>query len=257
MAYYDDTEFDYDRFWAGRQYEHQSELLALEKLVGNRKLKVSVDVGGGFGRLTRWLAAHSQKVYLVEPSARMRQAAKKYLAKYSQVTIRLGQAQDTNLPAKCADLVMMVRVIHHLPNPAPALAEARRILKPRGLLVLEFANSLHLVARVRSWFTGRPVMPGPVERRRAENIAAGTIPFVNHHPVAMQKLLTRQGYKVVRVLSVSNLRHRVFKLFIPLSVLLGLESSLQTKLAGLYFGPSIFVLAQRVNGERSRTIDKV
>lgn len=247
MSYYDDTEFDYDRFWAGRQYEHQSELLALEKLVGNRKLKVAVDIGGGFGRLTRWLVDHSKKVYLVEPSARMRQAAKKYLAKFPRVTVRPGRAEDTNLPGHCADLVMVVRVIHHLPNPAPALAEARRILKPHGLLVLEFANSLHLLARVRSWLTGRPILPTPVERRRVENIVAGTIPFVNHHPVAMQKLLTRQGYKVLRVLSVSNFRHGFFKAVIPLSVLLGLESFLQSQLAGLYFGPSIWVLARRVD----------
>ena len=41
MSYYDDIEFDYDRFWTGRQYEHKSELLALHKLGGNYKSKVA------------------------------------------------------------------------------------------------------------------------------------------------------------------------------------------------------------------------
>lgn len=250
MAYYDDTEFDYDQFWAGRQYEHESELLALGKLVGNRKLKVAVDVGGGFGRLAQWLAARNQKVYLIEPSVKMRNLAKKHLKKYPQVFIRSGTAQDTNLPSRCANLVVMVRVLHHLPKVAAALVEARRILKPRGLLVLEFANSLHLLARVRSWLTGQPVMPGSVERRRAENIAAGTIPFVNHHPVAMQKQLTRLGYKVVQILSVSNFRLPFLKKIIPFSILLVLESTFQSRFSSFYFGPSIFVLAQRVAGER-------
>lgn len=246
MAYYDDTEFFYDQFWSGRQYEHESELLALKKVVGNRKLRVTVDIGGGFGRLTRWLVAHSQKVYLVEPSAKMRGLAKKYLKKFEQVVICPGSAQDTNLPVECADLVIMVRVLHHLPSPAAALVEAGRILKPKGLLVLEFANSLHIIARVKSWFTGRPIIPSFVERRGVENIAADTIPFVNHHPVTMQKLLVRQGFKVMQILSVSNLRSLFLKKILPLPILLTLESITQSLLSNIYFGPSIFILAQRL-----------
>ncbi len=245
MTYYDDTEFSYDQFWVGRQYEHQSEILALNKLIGPKKTNVVVDVGGGFGRLTNWLAARSQKVYLVEPSAKMRQAAKKYLIKFPRVEVRPGKAEDTNLPSRCADLVIMVRVLHHLPNPAAALTEAGRILKPQGLLVLEFANSLHMLARIRSWFIGRPIIPGPVERRSSLNIAAGTIPFVNHHPVAMQKLLTRQGFKRLQILSVSNFRSPFLKKIVPLQVLLLLESSFQHLVSSIYFGPSIFILAQK------------
>jgi len=247
MSYYDDIEFDYDRFWTGRQYEHKSELLALHKLVGNYKSKVAVDIGGGFGRLTKWLVAHSQKVYLVEPSAKMRQAAKQYLVKYPKVAVQAGSAEDTNLPSRCADLVIMVRVLHHLPEAAAALEEARRILKPQGQLVLEFANSLHMLARVRSWLTGRPIIMSPVERRGVENIAAGTIPFVNHHPVAIQKLLKRQGFKVLQILSVSNLRSPLFKKIVPISVLLVLESIFQSLFSSFYFGPSIWVLARRVD----------
>lgn len=251
MAYYDDQDFSYDQFWETRQYEHQSEILALEKLVGDRKRPTIVDVGGGFGRLTKWLAGRAQKVYLVEPSIKMRQLAKQHLKRYPSVTIRPGSAEDTNLPAKCADLVVMVRVMHHLPNPASALVEIRRILKPKGFLVVEFANSAHILARVKSWLRGRPILPGSVERRRAENIAAGTIPFVNHHPISILKLLTRCGYKTIKVISVSNFRHSLVKSVIPLSMLLSLESYLQSLFGGLYFGPSIFVLAQKVDKHKT------
>ena len=127
------------------------------------------------------------------------------------------------------------------------MEEARRILKPQGQLVLEFANSLHMLARVRSWLTGRPIIMSPVERRGVENIAAGTIPFVNHHPVAIQKLLKRQGFKVLQILSVSNLRSPLFKKIVPISVLLVLESIFQSLFSSFYFGPSIWVLARRVD----------
>lgn len=251
MAYYDDVDFSYDRFWVGRQYEHASEILALEKLVGERKLGTVVDIGGGFGRLTKWLMGHSHKVYLVEPSAKMRQAAKKYLAKYPRVSIRPGKAEDSNLPKACADLVMMVRVLHHLPESAPALAEANRILKPGGLLVLEFANSIHLKARLKSWLTGQPILPTPLERRSSKSIASGTIPFVNHHPLTVLKRLKLHGFKATKVLSVSNLRSSVLKSLIPLSFLLGLESWLQTKFSSLYLGPSIWLLAKKIDKQET------
>ncbi len=126
-----------------------------------------------------------------------------------------------------------------------ALIEAGRILKPNGLLVLEFANSLHMLARLNGWLTGKPILPIPVERRKEENIAAGTIPFVNHHPVTMQKMLARQGFKVVKILSVSNFRSPILKKIIPLQILLVLESIFQSLLSSFYFGPSIFILAQK------------
>ncbi len=247
MAYYDDPQFQYSDFWSSREYEHRSELIALDQLLGGRKFTTAVDIGGGFGRLTRWLAGRCQKVYLVEPSVKMRQLARKKLGQSPRIFIRAGQAQDTNLPKSCAELVIMVRVLHHLPNPGPAIEEIRRILKPKGLVVVEFANSLHFMARIKSWLTGRPILPGPVEKRHPGNIAAGTIPYVNHHPVAVQKQLLRQGFRILKILSVSNFRKPVVKKLIPINVLLGLESRSQESLAALYFGPSIFILAQKID----------
>ncbi|MDO8488431.1 MAG: class I SAM-dependent methyltransferase [bacterium] len=247
MAFYDDTQYSYDLFWEGREYEHHSEVMALEKLLGDKKLNVVADIGGGYGRLTRWLAGHSQKVYLVEPSAKMRSLAKTHLAKYPQAVIRPGSVGDTNLPPKSVDAILLVRVLHHLPAPASAIIELRRILKPHGYLVLEFANSAHFLQRLKSWLTGKPILPTATERRSPQHIAQGTIPFVNHHPLTVQKLLKRQGFAIVKVLSVSNFRHHIFKKLVPFRTLISLESWCQENLTGLYFGPSIFVLAQRLD----------
>ncbi len=245
MAFYDDSQFLYTDFWQSRQYEHESEIMALEKLLGSKKFKVGADIGGGFGRLSRWLADRCDRVYLVEPSAKMRQLARSKVGKRPKIVVRSGQAENTNLPASSIDLVIMIRVLHHLPQPKTTFMEMQRILKPKGLLVIEFANSLHAVARIKSLLKGQPVLPIPIERRSQERIAAGSIPFVNHHPVIIKKLLLQHHFKLLQTLSVSNLRSEVMKKVIPKTLLLSLESKLQDTLSSAYFGPSIFILAQK------------
>jgi len=245
MAFYDDTEYLYTDFWQDRQYEHQSEIIALEKLLGQKKFKVGADIGGGFGRLSRWLADRCDKVYLVEPSAKMRQLARAKLSQRHKIFVRAGLAENTNLPTSSVNLVVMVRVLHHLPDPKATFIEMQRILKPKGLLIIEFANSLHVLARLKSLLQGKPILPIPIERRSRERIAAGSIPFVNHHPLTIKKLLLQHNFKLLKTLSVSNLRSNTLKKIIPKTVLLDLESKLQQPLSAAYFGPSIFLLAQK------------
>lgn len=56
-----------------------------------------------------------------------------------------GDAQALPVRAASVDAVTMLEVIEHLPDPDRALAEARRVLRPGGILVLSapFAYPLH------------------------------------------------------------------------------------------------------------------
>src|SRR4029079_10286060 len=47
-----------------------------------------------------------------------------------------GDAQALPLPDQSADAVMLVSMLHHVEEPARALAEAKRILRPGGRLAL-------------------------------------------------------------------------------------------------------------------------
>ena len=47
-----------------------------------------------------------------------------------------GDARNLPLPDESADAVMLVSMLHHVEDPAAALAEARRILRPGGRLAL-------------------------------------------------------------------------------------------------------------------------
>lgn len=241
--FYDDIDFSYDQYWQDRQYEHQCEVTALKKLLGGSKFRHIADIGGGFGRLSKILAKYAKSVTLVEPAQKQRLLARKYLPE--NIEIKAGLSDKTGLPAGSCDLVVMIRVMHHLPEPETSIAEISRILAPKGRLVLEFANSANFKARIRSFLAGQPILPIPLDRRSNLNIKNKTIPFVNHHPLNVFKMLKRQEFKIKEVLSVSNFRVPILKKILPIALLNYLESITQKPLSRVYLGPSIFVLAEK------------
>lgn len=242
-AHYDDPNYSYPSYWLDRDYEHGSEAIALHRLLATRQFTSAADIGGGYGRLVPVLTRFAQKISLIEPSIKQRQLAKKLVPTFPKLSILPGTAQKTSLRPNTFDLVTLIRVMHHLPDPQPALVEIHRLLKPGGVLVLEFANSSHFKARLKSYLSGRPISIYPLERRSQDNIARHTIDFVNHHPQAVAELLTRTGFSVQNRLSVSNFRSELLKKIFPISWLLALENITQAPLSYINFGPSIFIYA--------------
>jgi SAM-dependent methyltransferase len=135
----------------------------------------------------------------------------------------------------------VVRVLHHIPDPAPELAEIARVLRPGGTLLLEFANLSHALNRVRYAVRGRRIPRAPVEVAAAAERDEGAVPFVNHHPKALLALLERAGFAAEAALSGSNLRCAAAKRVLGTPALLWIERRLQPALAPLYFGPSIWL----------------
>ena len=242
---YDDPKFSYLKYWDSRNYEHLSEIIAINRLVKSNKYHSSVDLGGGYGRLIPTLVQFSNRSILIEPSIKQRKIAQGILKNYSGVEILPGNAQQTNLPDNSADLVLVVRVMHHLPDPDLAFQEIYRILTHEGVLLLEFANSINIKARIRSLLSGHPILLTPLERRSKSNIRLRTIPFVNHHPRTILRKLNKAGFTVTETFSVSNFRSPFLKKVIPLSILLFLEKISQKILSPFCFGPSIFILAHK------------
>lgn len=246
-AHYDDPRYSYTEYWRGRDYEHLSEITAIRTLLSGLKFIHAADVGGGFGRLTPTLAAYAGHTTLIEPSNKLRSQAAQNLKSLEKLSILPGTAQHTRLDPSSQDLVMMVRVIHHIPHPLPAFSETYRILKPGGFLLLEFANSHHLKARVQSWLSGQPILPVAIDRRSPINIKRKTIPFVNHSPRTIIKMLDKSGFEIISLLSVSNFRFPILKRIIPQPILLSAEKFFQPLFAKFLFGPSIFLLAKKKN----------
>ncbi len=64
-----------------------------------------------------------------------KEASKEYKTNISFVH---GDARDTNFKDNSFDIVILSNVIEHISNTKKLLAEIRRILKPRGLLYIQF-----------------------------------------------------------------------------------------------------------------------
>jgi ubiquinone/menaquinone biosynthesis C-methylase UbiE len=237
---YNDPEHNYQDYWTGREYEHAAEEMAINRLLKGKKFKQAVDVGGGYGRLSKYLTKFSEKVILAEPSQQQLDIGKMYLKDTPQVERKLWQASDIKLKDGEADLVLVVRVLHHLPDPEPEFNEIARVLKSGGTFILEFANDAHFLNRLRYGVRGKSVPKTPVDIRSEKNKKNGEIAFVNHHPKTILKLLDAAGFELEAVLSGSNLRSPTLKKVLGKKPLLAAESLLQPLLAPVYFGPSIW-----------------
>ncbi|MBI4033569.1 class I SAM-dependent methyltransferase [Candidatus Saccharibacteria bacterium] len=241
---YDDPKYNYQDYWAGREYEHAAEEMAIKRLLKGRHFEHAVDVGGGYGRLSKVLVQFAKKVTLAEPSQQQLDMAKIYLQD-SPVATKLLQASNLKMPGDSVDLVMVVRVLHHLPDPMVEFKEIARVLKPGGTFILEFANDAHFLNRVRYGIRGKRVPRTPVSIQDKTKIEAGELPFVNHHPKTIVKMLQKAGFEVETVLSGSNLRSPHIKKVLGKNILLGLERVMQPLLAPIYFGPSVWLKLTR------------
>ena len=243
---YNDASHNYLQYWDGREYENAAEAMAITRLLAGKHFKTAVDVGGGYGRLCILLEDYADNVVLAEPSQRQLDIAKSYLKDHPEIQRKLMQADDLKFAENSIDLVTIIRVLHHLPEPSAELAEIARVLSPEGYAIIEMANYTHARNRLKYALRGKKMPLEPVDIRSRANKRKGEIPFVNHNPHTIIRQLAHAGLKVERTLSVSNLRSPGLKKIIPKKAMLAVESLVQAPLAGVFFGPSIFFLVRKV-----------
>jgi ubiquinone/menaquinone biosynthesis C-methylase UbiE len=243
---YNDPTHNYLHYWQGRDYENEAEEMAIKRLLEGKHFSHAVDVGGGYGRLCILLEHYAHTVTLAEPSQQQLELAKEFLKGHERVQRKLAQADELPFKDGCVDLVTMIRVMHHLPNPSPEFAEIARVLSKDGYAIIEVANYMHGRNRLKHLLKGKKMPTEPIDiRSAAKKKDKNEIPFVNHNPHTVIKQLAHAGLKVDRMLSVSNLRSPGLKRFIPKSVMLAIEGVLQPTLASTFFGPSVFFLVRK------------
>lgn len=111
-----------------------------------------LDVGGGPGVYAEWLVERGHRVRLVDPVAlHVQQSA----SRHPDITASLGDARSLEEPDASADVVLLLGPLYHLTENADrraALAEARRVLRPGGLLfaaaISRYAALLDLLVRL-------------------------------------------------------------------------------------------------------------
>jgi len=242
---YNDPTHNYLKYWDERQYEHMAEEIAIKRLIKNQHFKNAVDIGGGYGRLCLLLENYADKVTLAEPSQQQLDIAKDFLKGHGDIDQKLMQADDLKFEDGSIDLLTMIRVMHHLPDPAEEFSEISRVLDKNGKAIIEVASYSHFRNRLKHLAKGQGLPEQPVDIRSAENQRDDEIAFVNHNPKTVIKQLNKAGLKVEKVLSVSNLRSTTLKKVLPRGLMLNVEKIAQKPLASFYFGPSIFFLVSK------------
>jgi len=250
MAAHYDT-YDYPNWWIGRDYEHGSELIALKAFLNKiSTIGTIVEVGAGFGRLTPAYFYRARRSILTDPSAKLLKIAREEFL--DRKNIRIIQAGIESLPDKIrpgtADLVIMVRVLHHITNLDEAFPTINRLLTPGGYFILEFPNKMHLKATLGQLFKGNLTFRFDIftsDKRSAKAKRQKKISFLNYHPDMVFEKLQENGFEIVEKRSVSNIRSSFIKNLLPCSTLLALEAFLQIPFSYINFGPSVFVLARK------------
>ena len=115
-------------------FGRDSALHALPALVDPRW--VVGDLGCGTGETSAALAPVVSRMIAVDRSGEMLQAARRRLRELPNVDVRRGELETLPIDAAALDAALMLLVLHHVPDPAAALGEAARTMKPGGRFVL-------------------------------------------------------------------------------------------------------------------------
>lgn len=118
----------------------------LKKLVGEKSFQSMVDLGTGTGRLLEIFAPLYRRGVGIDLSREMLTVARANLerAGISNAQVRLGDIYAPPVERDAHDLVTIHQVLHYLEDPAAAVREAARLLRPGGrLVIVDFAPHGH------------------------------------------------------------------------------------------------------------------
>ena len=95
-----------------------------------------LDIASGDGVLAELLAPHSHRYVCVDTSARVVAAAAERLRRFANVEVREGDMHALPFADGSFDLVVLMHALTYAAKPAQAVAEAARVLKRGGRLLL-------------------------------------------------------------------------------------------------------------------------
>ena len=122
------------------EFECSKDIIARNMFTAPTKV---LDLGGGTGHYSFWLANLGYEVHLVDAMESHIETAKKIIQFYSLASISVGDARSTTFGDESFDIVLMMGPLYHLTDKRDrmkALEEAKRVLKPGGRLMAVSIN---------------------------------------------------------------------------------------------------------------------
>jgi ArsR family transcriptional regulator len=140
-AYFRDNADEWGRIRSLYIPEVQVESAMLE-ILGDSEFEQLVDLGTGTGRILEALSSKYESAIGIDLSHEMLSIARVNLenANLRKAQVRYGDLYALTLEDQSVDVVTVHHVLHFLDDPSSAVAEAARVLKPGGrLLIVDFA----------------------------------------------------------------------------------------------------------------------
>lgn len=166
-------------------------------------------------------------------------AAREALSADDRYRVVLGDALALPYPDGYFDVAVCVRVLHHFADPAPVLVELGRVVRPGGVLILEYANKRNLKSIARRL----------LGRQRWSPFERGSVAYKPYHydhaPVDVRRALRRAGLRIERTRAASLFRLPALTKRLPVGWLVAAEARLQSPLGSITPGPSVFLRAGR------------
>ncbi len=141
-----------------------------------------LDIGTGTGRMAEFFADRAERIVALDKNLEMLRVARAKLQHLPTAQIELVQGDFAELPFGDAsfDTVVLHQVLHFAPDPAPALAEAARVLRGGGrIAIVDFASHDHEELRTRH----QHVRLGFSDRQMADLLKAAG--FIAAAPLAL------------------------------------------------------------------------
>jgi len=225
---YVDTDGGWEAAFASRAFVYRALLRAVRRHLPAPADVVEVGCGAGF--MSALLAGLRNRPRVIggDRSAAALRLARAARASRPNLALCRIDARDLPYRDRSVDLVVCLDVVEHLEAPEPLFAEARRVLRPGGVLLFSTPNPASLGARLkgarpratgrpqaersREWFGHRDdshVSIHPVPRWRAFAEDAGFVrlsdgtdfwwdtPYLRGVPLALQKLVFNGSFHVL------------------------------------------------------------
>ena len=150
---------------------------------------VVLDVGGGTGGVSARLRSTVRTVAVIEPSEPLTRRGR---GVHRGVGFVVGDGRSLPVRTGSVDHVLLVEVLHHVDDAPAVLAEAARVLRPGGSILIEESEFGGAFGRLRRW--AESVLLGGVwPRSRPELLEAlGRLGFRG-------RVLEQEGFVVVAV----------------------------------------------------------
>jgi len=136
-AYFRENADQWDRIRSLYVDEREVEA-ALVEIIAVADARDLLDIGTGTGRMLEILAPRVEHALGIDQSREMLSIARVNLARagLENGSVRLGDMYQLALPDSSFDAVVIHQVLHYADRPAAAIAEAARVLRPNGVLLL-------------------------------------------------------------------------------------------------------------------------